>query len=120
MKIKKGDTIIVTAGKDRGRQGQVVRTFPKTTAILVPGINQYKKHVKPQKGAGGNRPGEIMTLDRPLDISKVALICPKCKQATRIGYSVANGIKNRICKKCDNLIDAKMPITKVVKKKEKK
>lgn len=102
MKLKKGDLIQVTVGKDSGRQGRIERVFVDRGAILVPGVNQYKKHRKPQ---GENRPGEIATLDRPINVSKVSLVCPKCKQLTRIGYRVQGLEKVRICRKCDKPID---------------
>ncbi len=109
MKLKKGDLIQVMTGKDSGRQGRIERVFLADMTVLIPGVNQYKRHRKPQ---GEGRPGEIATLDRPLDISKVALICPKCKQPTRVGYQVTSGKKSRICRKCDNLIDEVKPVKK--------
>jgi len=99
MKIKKGDLVKVTAGKDKGREGKVERAW--IDKILVPGVNQYKKHVKPQ---GEGRPGEIVTLPRPLPVGNVALVCPKCKQQTRVGYKFINDVKARICRKCKNEI----------------
>ena len=99
MKIKKGDLVKVTAGKDRGREGKVERVW--ADKILVPGVNQYKKHVKPQ---GEGRPGEIVALPRPLPVGNVALVCPKCKQQTRVGYKFINDKKVRICRKCKNEI----------------
>ncbi len=110
VKIKKGDLVQVLVGKDRGRQGRVEKVFPKDGTILVPGLNQYKKHRKSQ---GENRPGEIVTLDRPVAVAKVALVCPKCKQPTRVGYRVQGAVKIRICRKCD------MPIDEVKTKKPK-
>ncbi len=101
MKIKKGDTVIVTTGKDKGRQAKVEKVFLSAGTILVPGLNQYKKHRKPQ---GENTPGEIITLSRPYDVSKVALICPKCKQQTRVGYKILDNKKQRVCRKCDATI----------------
>lgn len=102
MKLHKGDKIIVTAGKDRGREGVVERTWKEAARVLIPGLNQYKKHRKPQ---GENHPGEILTLSRPLPIGNVALVCPKCKQPTRVGYRLAGDKKVRICRKCDMEID---------------
>lgn len=97
MKIKKGDMVKVTAGKDKGRTGRVEKVIPALGAVVLPGINQYKKHVKPQ---GEGRSGEIVTLSRPLTMGKIALICPKCKQATRVGYKFDKGRKLRVCRKC--------------------
>lgn len=102
MKIKKNDTIIISKGKDRGREGKVTRVFLKESRVLVEGINQYKKHIKPTQG----RPGDLVTISRPLDISKVALICPKCKQPTRIGYRFQDAKKIRVCRKCNSDIDS--------------
>lgn len=101
LKLKKGDLVVVTVGKDRGKQSKIERVFPKKAMVLLPGLNQYKKHRKPQ---GENRPGEILTLSRPMAISKVALICPKCKQQTRIGQKTVNDKKVRFCKKCEQNI----------------
>ena len=100
MKIKKGDLVKITAGKDKGREGKVERAG--ADKILIPGVNQYKMHVKPQ---GEGRPGEIVTLSRPLPVGNVALVCPKCKQQTRVGYKFINDKKMRICRKCKNSID---------------
>lgn len=97
MKLKKGDTIIVTTGKDKGRQGKVEKIIKKGNSIVVPELNQYKKHKKSQ---GEGKPGEIVTMSRPYDVSKVALVCPKCKQQTRIGMKLLNNLKVRVCRKC--------------------
>ena len=105
MKLKKGDTIIVTVGKDKGKSGKIEKVFLTQETVLVPGVNQYKKHVKKQSE---QRPGEIVTLSRPLRIGNVALICPKCKQPTRVGYQILEDKKLvrkiRICRKCDQPI----------------
>ena len=101
LKIHKGDTVRVMVGKDRGREAKVEQVFPKHKRVLLPGINQYKKHRKPQ---GEGKPGEIVTLSRPITMANVALICPKCKQPTRIGYRIAENKKSRICRKCENVI----------------
>lgn len=113
MKIKKGDLIRVMIGRDRGREAKVERVFPKKKTVLVIGVNQYKKHRKPAQ----DKPGEVVTLDRPLDVSKVALLCPKCKQVTRVGYKIIDDKKVRVCRKCDQDIDAKQ-IAKVKKTKK--
>ncbi len=102
MKIKKGDLVQILAGKDRGRQGKVERVVLKTQEVVIAGLNQYKKHKKPQ---GENKPGEIVVIDRPYTVAKVALVCPKCKQQTRIGYKWSEDKKIRVCRKCDAVID---------------
>lgn len=98
MKIQKGDQIIILAGKDKTRQGKVERVFPKNKTVLVPSLNQYIKHKKPQ---GDKQPGERLTLSRPFHVSKVALVCPKCQQTTRVGYKMISGSKIRVCRKCN-------------------
>jgi len=102
MKIKKQDKVLITAGKDKGRTGTVDKVFPKLGKVLVSGVNIFKKHLKPR---GEGKPGGIVEIPRPLPIAKVALICPKCNQPTRVGWQVGKkGEKLRICKKCKNLI----------------
>lgn len=100
-KFKKGDSVLITAGKDKGRTGVIEKVFSKQGKVLVPGINQYKKHVKPQ---GEGRPGEIATLSRPLPLANIALVCPSCKKQTRVGYLFENKKKFRICRKCGEKI----------------
>jgi len=117
MKIKKGDTIIVTSGKDKGRSGRVEKVYPQTDVVVVPGLNEYKKHRKPTAaGQGQDRPGEIVILSRPLKTGNIAVVCPKCKLPTRVGYRMDGDKKIRICRKCSNDLDA----TVVIKAKAKK
>ena len=97
MKIKKGDLVRVMTGKDGGKEGKVERVYLVDRRVLIPGINQYKKHQKPQ---GEKRPGEIVTISRPILVANVALICPKCKQPTRVGYRYLESKKMRVCRKC--------------------
>jgi len=102
MKLKINDTIKVTLGKDRGKIGKIEKIFPKKNAILVSGVNIYKKHLKAQ---GENKPGGIVDLPKPLNIAKVALICHKCHQPTRIGFQGQAKKKVRICRKCQKPLD---------------
>lgn len=101
MKIKKGDTIIVIKGKDKGRKGKVEKVFPKEGKVLVLGINVVKKHVKPKKEG---EKGGILEIAKPLNVSKVALVCPKCGKKTRVGFLLTKEGKERICKKCQTVI----------------
>ncbi len=108
MKIKKGDKVKVIAGKDRGREGVVDRILPKKKAVVLPGLNIYKKAVRPKKE--GDK-GGVVDVARPLDVSKVMLVCPKCHRPTRVGYRTVTlkgkakkQEKNRICRKCQELI----------------
>jgi large subunit ribosomal protein L24 len=104
LKLKVGDTIKVTLGKDRGREGKIEKVYPKEVKILVPGVNMYKKHIK---NTGGQTKGGIYDIPRPLSFGKVALVCPKCKKITRVGFKIVNNEKVRICRKCAKEIDAK-------------
>lgn len=104
MKIKKGDTIIVMVGKDKGKKGKVDRIFPKSHTLVVAGINMVKRHMKKRDE---KNPGGIIDQVRPIDASKVALVCPSCGKPTRVGYLVVKGLprgkageKERICKRC--------------------
>jgi large subunit ribosomal protein L24 len=97
MKLKKGDEIIVTIGKDKGHKGKIDTLFPKKDKVKVPGINMYKKHMKRRDD---KNPGGIYDIPRPIHVAKIALVCPSCKKPTRIGYLVTKTGKERICKKC--------------------
>lgn len=98
MKFKKGDEILVTAGKDRGKRGKIEKVIPKKQAILVAGVNIYKRHLKPR---GQDKPGGIIDITKPLSVAKIALICPKCGKPTRVGYQMG-GV--RFCRKCKGVI----------------
>lgn len=100
MKLRKGDEVIVTAGKDKGKKGNIEKIYAERHLVLVPGINMYKKHVKPQ---GQKKPGGILDTVRPLPVTNVALICQNCGKPTRVGIQVSkngDGEKKRICRKC--------------------
>lgn len=102
LKIKIKDKIRILSGKDKGREGTVEKVFPKERKILVEGVNLYKRHIK---GGYGQKSG-IYDIPRPIEISRVALICPKCSKPTRVGFLVKDdGQKVRICKKCKAEID---------------
>ena len=103
MKLKKGDTVKITAGKDSGREGKIEKIFPAELKALIAGVNLYKKHVK----GFGEVKGGIYDIPRPLSFGKIALICPKCKKITRVGFSFAGKEKVRVCRKCGKEIDTK-------------
>jgi large subunit ribosomal protein L24 len=119
MKIKKGDTVQMLAGKDRGKQGRVLEARPRAGKVLVENLNMTKRHRKPRpirdaSRMGGTQmaPGGIMDLAAPVAISNVMLVCPTCKLPTRVGYRFkeAKGgeqIKVRVCKRegCGQEID---------------
>lgn len=99
MKIKKGDKVRVIAGKDKGREGKVERVYIKAARVLIEGINQYKRHMKKNEKMPQ---GGVVDVPRPIDISKVMLICPKCGKPARVGYRVEKNKTVRVCKKCDS------------------
>jgi len=101
MKIKKGDKVKVIYGKDKGKEGVVEKVYKKTNKVLIPGVNLYKKHIKKNEKMPQ---GGIIDIPRPLDVSKVMLICPKCKKPTRVGFFKEGKKKFRICKKCESKI----------------
>ena len=98
MKFKKGDTVKITIGKDKGREGKIEKIIPKKAKVVIPGINIYKKHVKANLTADGK--GGIFELARPIDVAKIAIICPNCKKVTRIGFKIEKDVKIRVCRKC--------------------
>jgi len=102
MNIKKGDTVKILAGKNRGKTGKVLHTFPKKNKVSVEGINVYKKHIRPKKQG---EKGEKVEVARPLNISNVSIICPSCGKNTRIGRRREKKNVIRVCKKCDSPLD---------------
>ncbi len=93
-KIKKGDNVIVVAGKDKKKIGEVLFVYPKTQKVLVQGVNLNKKHVKPSRDSEGG----ILDKYLPVDISNVAFLDPKMSKPTKIGYKIENGEKVRFAK----------------------
>ncbi len=102
MKIKKGDKVLITRGKDRNKTGTVIKALPKKKKVVVEGLNLAKKHMRPRRSG---EKGQIIQVPMPLDISKVKLICPKCNKPTRVGYKFIEGRKYRQCKKCNNTFE---------------
>lgn len=95
--VKTGDTVIVISGDDKGAKGKVLAVSPKEGKVIVEGINQVKKHVKPRKM--GDK-GGIVTAEAPMYASKVQIYCSGCKKATRIAHKDEDGKKIRVCAKC--------------------
>ena len=97
MRIKKGDTVKVLSGNDKGKTGEVLEVIPKVNKVIVKGVNVRKKHVKARKQ--GDESG-IISVECSIPSSKVNVVCPKCGKATKVGYSMEKDQKVRICKKC--------------------
>jgi len=106
MRIKKGDTVQVISGKDKGKTGEVLRTLPYENRVVVQGINLRKKHKKDmttqtQRSLGSG----IIEFEAPVSISNVMLVCPKCNEAVRVAIHRDENSVQRICKSCQSLID---------------
>lgn len=102
LHVKKGDTVQILSGKDKGKQGKIISALPKAGKVVVEGINKVKRHSKaslkvPQGG--------IISKEMPLNASKVQLVCPACNKPTRIAHNSINGKNSRVCKKCGETID---------------
>ena len=97
MNVKKGDTVIVLSGKDKGKQGKVLGTVPGSLKVVVEGINMVTKHVKPKQA--GQLGGRVQA-EGALYASKVQLVCPKCDKLTRVAHKIEDGKKIRVCKHC--------------------
>ena len=97
MKIKKNDQVIIIAGKDKGKKGKVLEVLTLAQKVIVENINMAKKSRRPRKQG---EKGQIVSVPRPLHLSNVKLICPKCGEASRIGYKETEAGKFRTCKKC--------------------
>jgi len=103
MKIRKNDTVLVTAGKDRGKKGKVRFAYPKKNRVIVEGVNFIKKHSRARQQV---RQAGIIDLEAPLDASNVMLLCQKCNRPTRIGLTfLEDGRKVRVCRACNEVID---------------
>jgi large subunit ribosomal protein L24 len=112
MKVKKGDTVQILSGKDRGKQGRVLQAMPRERKVVVENLNINKKHTKPRpivhrSGMGGPQltPGGVVDRPAPLPVSNVMVVCPVCRRATRVGMEVRE-IKGehrhvRVCRRAD-------------------
>src|SRR3990172_1098621 len=103
MKIRKGDTVLVIAGKDRGKRGKVHRVYQGESKALVEGVNMIKRHMRPRPTV---RQTGIVEREAPIQVSNLMLVCPKCNQPCRIGHKLLEeGSKVRLCRRCGETID---------------
>jgi large subunit ribosomal protein L24 len=103
MSVRKGDEVLVIAGKDRGKRGTVDRVFPEKNRLIVDGVNMVKRHLRRQPGA---LQAGIIDKPAPLSRSNVMLICPNCQEPTRESRTILpDGKHVRVCKKCGEIID---------------
>jgi large subunit ribosomal protein L24 len=102
MNLKTGDKVIVTCGKDKNKQGKIIKTLAKEDKVIVEGVNIVKKHIKPTNGKDGG----IVEVEAPIHVSNVMIIDPKTNKRTRIGKELdKNGKKVRITKKSNSKLD---------------
>jgi large subunit ribosomal protein L24 len=105
--VKKGDTVLVISGKDRGLKGRVISASPDTQRVLVEGANRIKKHTKVTQSARGSQQGGIVTTEAPVHVSNVQVVCPSCGKPSRIGHRRSEADDKgkthsvRDCKRCE-------------------
>lgn len=101
--VKKGDTVVVLSGKDKGLTGKILNVDPSKKTVIVEGVNIAKKH---KKARSSEQQNGIIKQAAPIDSSNVMYLCSKCDKATKIGKKILdNGEKARICKKCGDVIE---------------
>ena len=118
MKIRKGDTVEIISGKDKGKQGKVIEARPREKRVIIENLNVVKRHRRPRPIRDSGRmgtpqilPGGVFEIAAPVPISNVMLVCPACNQLTRVGYAFKEGqagtIKVRVCKRpgCGQEVD---------------
>lgn len=115
LSIKKGDNVVVIAGKDNKKTGEVLAVSPKTNRVIVKGVNVVKKH---KKARNTQQKSEIISIEAPISASNVMVVCSACNKATRIAHSEVAGKKVRVCKHCGATLDKEFK--KVAKKEAKK
>ena len=117
LSIKKGDTVVVLAGKDKGKTGNILAVSPKTNRVIVQNVNIVKKH---KKARNTQEKSEIVSMEAPINASNVMIICSACNDATRVAKKEVDGKMVRVCKKCGATLDgAKKVAKKATKTKEK-
>ena len=115
MNIKKNDTVLVIAGKDKGTKGKILEVSPKSERVVVEGVNVLVKHKKPRSAQDK---GGIIKSEHSIDASNVMVVCEACGKATRVAHKIVDGKNVRICKKCGASLDK--AASKAVKKEAKK
>ena len=103
LHVKTGDRVVITAGKDKGKQGNIKKALPSEGKVLVEGANMVTKATKANPAYGIQ--GGLIKMEKPLDSSNVMVVCPACEKPTRIAHKVVDGKKVRVCKKCGEQLD---------------
>ena len=102
LKVKTGDSVVVLSGKNKGKKGKIIATFPRNNTVKVEGVNILKKHAKPTQKVPQ---GGIREIEGPLNVSKVQIVCPSCEKATRVKGERVGDKWVRACKKCGESLD---------------
>ncbi len=102
LRVRKGDEVVVIAGKDRGKRGKVQEVQRAAGTVVVAGVNVAKRHTKPNPAK--NEKGGIIDQPRPVSLGKIMVVCPHCGQATRVGHRSEEDTKERVCKRCGEAI----------------
>ncbi|HEU4342965.1 MAG TPA: 50S ribosomal protein L24 [Candidatus Binatia bacterium] len=103
MQIRKNDSVMVIAGKERGKTGKILRVLPDQGAVLIERINLMKRHSRPR---GPQQPGGIVEKEAPIEASNIMIMCDKCNAPVRIGRKIlADGEKIRVCRRCGEALD---------------
>jgi large subunit ribosomal protein L24 len=105
MKIRLGDTVQVISGRDKGMEGEVLKVFPQESRVVVKGVNLRKKHQRQVQAGGRTMNPGIIQFEAPINVSNVMLICPSCKEPSRVGINRVDGEAQRYCKKCQAVLD---------------
>lgn len=102
QRVKRNDTVKVISGKDAGKEGRVVRVYPKRDRVMVEGVNRVTKHQRMRTTRAGAREGGLVHEESPIHVSNVMPICPSCGKPVRVGTKVVAGKRARFCRKCDS------------------
>ena len=102
LKLKKGDTVRVLRGRDRGKQGAILRVLPDSGKVLVEGVNMVFKHTRPKRQG---EKAQRITVASAVNIGSVMVVCPSCKKASRLGRQLMDGKLKRVCKKCKSILE---------------
>ena len=113
LNVKKGDTVLVLAGKDKGKSGKIIAAFPKENRVVVENVNIHTKH---KKARNAQEKSGIEKIEASIDASNVQIICPVCGKATRVAHKIEGDNKQRVCKKCGASLDVKAAAVKKEKK----
>jgi large subunit ribosomal protein L24 len=102
LNVRRGDRVKVITGKDKGKEGKVLRAFPEKQRVVVEGVHKIKKHTRPTQS---QPQGGILEIEGTIHVSNVMLVCPNCGEPTRVGHKREDGARLRVCKRCEKQIE---------------